>query len=87
MPVVSMPKLKGGQVNAQVKSATKLLAARLHYTTGPHEKNKSRPWTTKELVIEGNLIKGEGPPEEATAWYLDLIDERKVLVSSEVMIR
>ena len=87
MPVVSMPELTDGGLTAQVKSATKLLAARLHYTMGPHEKNKSRPWTTKELVIEGNLIKGEVPPKEATAWYLDLTDERKVLVSSQVMAR
>jgi dienelactone hydrolase len=87
MPVVAMPQLKGGQVTAEVKSVTKLVAARLHYTTRPHEQNKSRPWTTKELAIEGNLIKGDGPPDEATAWYVDLTDERKLLVSSQVIAR
>ena len=87
MPVIATPQVKDGKVQAQVKAVTKLVSARLHYTMGPHAKNKSRPWTTKELVIEGNLIKGDASPKEATAWYVDLTDERKVLVSSQVMIK
>jgi hypothetical protein len=87
MPVVSSPELKAGQLIVQVTASTKLISARLHYTTGPHEKNKERSWITKDLVVEGNGINGEGPPKEATAWYVDLTDERKVLVSSQVMIR
>ena len=87
MPVVSKPELKNGELTANVKSSTKLVSARLHYTVGPHEKNKGRSWTTKALVVERNEINGEGPPEAATAWYVDLTDERKVLVSSQVMVR
>ena len=87
MPVISRPELKDGQLTAQVKAATKLVSARLHYTTSPHEKNKSRAWTTRKLSIEEDRIKGEGPPEEATVWYVDLTDERKILVSSEVFAK
>ncbi len=87
MPVVSKPELKNGKLTATVKASTKLVSARLHYTTGPHAKNKSRPWMTKELIVEGNNIKGESPPKEATAWYVDLTDVRKFLVSSEVIVR
>ena len=87
MPVVSRPQLKNGKLTAQVQSVTKLVSARLHYTTSPHEKNKSRAWTTRKLSIEEDRIKGEGPPEEATVWYVDLTDERKILVSSEVFAK
>jgi hypothetical protein len=87
MPVVSSPELKAGQLIAQVKASTKLISARLHYTTGSHTENKARPWTTKNLAVDGHSIKGDSPPKEATAWYVDLTDERKVLVSSQVMVR
>ena len=87
MPVISRPELKDGQLTAQVKAATKLVSARLHFTTGSHAQNKTRPWAMRELSIEKNRIQGEGPPEEATVWYVDLTDERKILVSSEVIAK
>ena len=87
MPVVSKPKLMDGKLTATVKSSTKLITARLHYTTGPHADNKTRRWVTKDLTIDGNKLKGKSPPKEATAWYVDVTDSRKLLVSSEVIVR
>ena len=87
MPVISRPELKDGQLTTKVKAATRLVSARLHFTTGPHAQNKTRPWKMRELSIEKNRIQGEGPPEEATVWYVDLTDERKILVSSEVIAK
>jgi len=37
--------------------------------------------------LAGKSIAGEGPPDDATAWYLDVTDERKAVASSEVMTR
>jgi len=87
LPVISRPRLKDGKVTAMVESPTPLASARLHYTTGPHTRNQQRKWTTRELRIEGMRLSGEGPPDAASAWYLDLRDDRDVLVSSQVMIR
>jgi dienelactone hydrolase len=87
LPVISRPVLKGGKVTATVKSPTPMLRARLHYTTGPHARNQQRKWMTRELLIEGKRLSGEGPPDTASAWYLDLRDDRDILVSSQVMIR
>ncbi len=86
MPVVSRPELRDGRVSAGVKAATRLISARLHYTTGPHVKNKTRPWVTMDLELKGNRVSGQGPPPEATVWYVDVRDERKALVSSEVIV-
>ncbi len=85
MPVVTRPNVKGGQLRAIVQSKTKLISANLHYTTGPHPQNNSRAWKTVPLKIDGQKIHGAAPPTEATVWYIDVRDERKYLVSSEVM--
>jgi dienelactone hydrolase len=85
MPVVTRPNVKGGQLRTIVQSKTKLISANLHYTTGPHPQNNSRAWKTVPLKIDGQKIHGTAPPKEATVWYIDVRDERKYLVSSEVM--
>ena len=87
IPVLSKPEVKEGRVTVDVKSETKLISARLHYTTGPHRENQSRDWITKPLAIDGNKIHGESAPTDATVWYIDVTDERKAVVSSEVIVR
>ena len=86
MPVVTRPVLKNGKVSARVNSNTKLISSNLHYTTGAHVQNRARPWKTMPLTVEGNRIQGMAPPKNATVWYVDVRDEHKVLVSSEVML-
>ena len=86
MPVVARPVLKNGKVSARVNSKTKLISANLHYTTGVHAQNKQREWKTMPLTIDGNQIHGVAPPKGTTVWYVDVRDERKMLVSSEVMV-
>ena len=85
MPVVARPIVKGGQLTTTVQSKTKLISANLHYTTGPHPQNKTRAWKTIPLKVDGQKIHGAAPPKSATVWYIDVRDERKCLVSSEVM--
>lgn len=86
LPVVSRPVVRDGRLTATVRTSTKLLSARLRYTSGPHRANKTRSWTTKPLTIDGNTIRGAAPPKDATVWYVDVRDERKLLVSSEVLL-
>ena len=86
MPVVSRPHVKDGQLMATVKTSTKLLSARMHYTTEPHLDSKGRKWITQSLTIDNNQLYGKAPPADATAWYVDVTDQRKAVVSSEVMI-
>ena len=85
MPVVARPVVKDGKITASVQSKTKLITANLHYTTGPHPENKTRGWKSLPLRVDGLEIHGVAPPAEATAWYMDVRDERKFVVSSEVM--
>ncbi|MFT4641952.1 MAG: pimeloyl-ACP methyl ester carboxylesterase [Verrucomicrobiales bacterium] len=86
MPVVSHPSVKDDKVTATVTSSTDLTTAQLHYTMKPHLENKDRPWTTIDLEIDGKTISGPAPPTDATAWYMDVRDERNLLVSSKVMV-
>ena len=85
MPVVGRPVIKSGQLIVTVKSKTRLITANLHYTTGPHAENKTREWKSLPLKVDGLKIHGAAPPKEATVWYVDVRDERKFVVSSEVM--
>ena len=87
MPVVARPVVRGDKVSAAVQSKTKLISANLHYTTGYHAQNRGRPWKTVPLTVDGQFIHGIAPPTDATAWYVDVRDERKALVSSEVMVK
>ena len=86
MPVVSRPEIKNGKLTATAESATTIVSARLHYTTGPHRQNSTRDWVTLPLTVEGKRISGQAAPPNATAWYIDVTDERKALVSSEIMV-
>ena len=86
MPVVAKPEVRDGKLIATVKSATRLVKAQLHYTIGPHPNNKTRKWVTLPLVIDGNTIRGAAAPDKATAWYVDVTDDRKAVASSKVMI-
>ena len=87
LPFVSRPTLGEGKLKASVNTKTKLHTARLHFTKGPHADNKDREWTTIPLKVNGTLVQGESPPNEATAYYIDVRDERNILVSSEVIAR
>ena len=85
MPVVARPIVKGAQLTTTVHSKTKLISANLHYTTGPHPQNKSRAWKTVPLKVDGQKIHGAAPPKNATVWYIGVRDDRKYLLSSELM--
>jgi len=87
LPTVAPVSLAGDQIVAQVESRTKLVSAELHYTTGPHKENKGRPWVTRPLAVEGNQLKGEKPPAEATAWFVTVKDDRGAMVSSAPVVR
>ena len=86
MPVVSRPVVDGDRVTATVTSSTKITGALLRYTTGDHKENKTRPWEAKTVAVTGDKLHGPAPPKDATAWYIEVIDERKATGSSEVML-
>ena len=86
MPVVARPEVDGGRVQTTVKSETKLIEAKLHYTTAPHEQNRGRAWQTVDLNVKGNSVQGAAPPKEATVWYVAVRDERKAIASSEPIV-
>lgn len=86
MPVVARPVVEGGWVSTTVKSETKLIEAKLHYTTAPHEQNRGRAWQTVDLKVKGNSVQGAAPPKDATVWYVAVRDDRKAIASSEPIV-
>jgi hypothetical protein len=78
------PKLTERQVHAEVKSKTPLTSAQLHYTTGTVPINKL-DWESISARIEDKSIISPAPPDNATIWFLTVSDNRRAVVSSEVV--
>ena len=85
--IVGQPQLGRGSVRAEVNSVTALDSASLHFTTGPHEDNHRRKWTSRALKLEGKDASGPAPPGNATAWYVEVRDERGLIASSPVVVK
>jgi beta-xylosidase len=84
LPIVSNPKLTGGQVRAKVESKTAITSASLHYTTGTTPINKLN-WETAPARVEGTQILAPAPPDAATVWFLAVGDVRGAVVSSPLV--
>ena len=87
LPQVGGLVVQGGRIRAEVRSRTALVSARLHYTSGPHNQNKTRKWLSRPLKIEGKRVVGEGPPAEGTVFFVTVEDRRGAMVSSEPVLR
>ena len=87
MPEVARPVVKKNKVSALVKAETKLIEAKLYYTSDPHEQNRTRMWKTVDLALNGNLIHGDAPPNNVKVWYVAVRDERKAIASSELILQ
>ena len=87
MPVVGRPTIDGPNVSARVASSTGITAARLLYTTGEHQDNKTRKWLAKPLEIGVAKVHGEAPPSETTVWYVEVRDNREAVITSELIVR
>ncbi|MDP6637155.1 MAG: acetylxylan esterase [Phycisphaerae bacterium] len=86
LPLVGPAAISSGKATATVKTKTKLTAAALHYTTAKLAgNNRGRKWTETPATIEDNRITAAAPPKEATAWFITVTDDRKLLVSSELV--
>ena len=86
MPEVARPVVKKNKVSALVKAETRLIEAKLYYTSDPHEQNRTRMWKTVDLALNGNLIHGDAPPNNVKVWYVAVRDERKAIASSQLIL-
>jgi len=86
LPVVGPAAVAGNKAAATVTMKTKLSSASLCYTTSKLTgNNRGRKWIEKPATITDNRITADAPPKEATAWFITVTDERKLLVSSQLV--
>lgn len=85
LPVVSGPRIEAGRAIATLSGATKIVKGELHATTGGGPINK-REWTTTQGKIEEGMVSADAPPENVTAWFMTIADERGAVVSTRVVI-
>ena len=41
---------------------------------------------SKKILLNGNLIHGDAPPNNVKVWYVAVRDERKAIASSELIL-
>lgn len=87
LPRVASITVVDKKLTAEVQSPGALKSAALHYTNGAHTENKTRTWITHPLSIDGQTLRGDAAPGDATAWFLLVEDDNNMVVSSEVGIR
>lgn len=83
LPVAGTPVVDGNTVRLQVKSATAIKEASLHFTTdsGPRSKRK---WQSVPATVAEGFVRAPRPPSGANTWFIGLTDERGAMVSSTV---
>ncbi|QDV21033.1 Alpha/beta hydrolase family protein [Gimesia panareensis] len=81
LAVVQKPVIAEGKITAELKQPVKLKSAVLQFTTdeGP---NLERKWQAVPLTIEGTIITGPAPPENAVIWFINVTDEQDAMTSS-----
>ena len=83
LPMVCDAGSADGKASAIVRSSVKIARASLHYTTDTNEINK-RKWMTIEATLNDASLTARAP-EDATAWFVTVQDERGLTVSSRVI--
>lgn len=86
LPVLETVSLENGGVDVEWSSSVPVKKVTLHATADETPINK-RKWTSTEGSITGNRGRLPAPPEDATAWFVTIEDERGATVSSRVTIR
>ncbi len=86
LPAVGEMWIQGGQIRATFTSSVKLKTSALHLTRdrGPISE---RTWQMLPATIDGDIVAAEGPPADATAWFMTITDVRGATVSTRVRVR
>jgi cephalosporin-C deacetylase-like acetyl esterase len=87
-PLAKVTSVKRGdaQIIAEADSPTPLIKAELHYTSGDLTAGaKDRKWLSLPAKIDGSTIKAPLPPDDTTAWFLTVEDNRNTVVSSPLV--
>jgi len=84
LATITKPRLANGHIHARVKSNTTPVSAKLYYTTGTVPINKL-DWKSAPVSIDEKSLGSPAPPAETTIWFLTVTDNRKAVVSSELV--
>jgi PhoPQ-activated pathogenicity-related protein len=85
LPVLSEVVVDGVVVSLRWEGPLKVAKAGVHHTTDKGEINQ-RTWISTAATIDGQNVRAAAPPDNATAWFLTVEDERGAIVSSRVML-
>jgi hypothetical protein len=86
LPALIAQHIGFGQVTAKVLTKTRIFSASLSYTTDTTLPYEARKWVTLPAKVDGVSITAPAPPDNTTIWFLNAVDERNTIVSSEYHI-
>jgi cephalosporin-C deacetylase-like acetyl esterase len=82
LATIGNPVVNNEQITAKVGGAVGITRAYLNYTTDTTSILMKRKWETKEVEYVNGQILAPKPPAETTIWYLSVLDDRGLQVSS-----
>lgn len=80
------PETSGDGLTVSYTSEVPLQSASLHYTVG-NEAINMRTWETVAANVTVDQVQTPAPPQEATAYFVTVTDERGAVTSTEVVLR
>jgi cephalosporin-C deacetylase-like acetyl esterase len=86
LPALDTIETHDNMVKAKLLNGVPIAKAELHFTTDTNEINK-RKWQSKPAIVNEAVITAAELPEDATAWFITVRDERGAVVSSRVEFR
>ena len=88
LPRIAAPVVTEKQITAAVDTQTKLVSAKLCYTTDQLPGDpRTRKWAEKPAQIEENIVLADLPPENTAVWFITATDDRGATVSSELVFK
>ncbi|MBL9114689.1 MAG: prolyl oligopeptidase family serine peptidase [Verrucomicrobiaceae bacterium] len=84
LPLPGDAKLVKSQVEVSFQSKRSITSAKLHYTTDDGLRS-ARQWKSVAATVNGHQVFAPPPPKEANTWFVSLIDDRGVMVSTTIM--
>jgi len=81
LPRLSHVYREGNRVWAEIESQTAIREGHLNFTTATG-RWQDRTWQTVPAQVEGRRVWADWPPEEASAFYLDVVDDRGAMTST-----
>jgi dienelactone hydrolase len=86
LPVFGKIEINKKVIEARISSQVPLKQAYIYFTTDTAKMMENRKWQSQNIVIKGNSLFCELPPDNTTTWFLSVTDQREFIKTTGIFI-